>query len=102
MRVHDVTTFKAMQFAPLLNSLREEFLGDLWPNTEPGRQAVHEDFANGVIKVTHSLRSNKFVLWVCNELSLDLVQRYQDATYNPQAFSFVKRGTREAVQVAHQ
>ena len=82
MRMHDVTTFKVTQFAPLLNSLREEFLGNLWPDTEPGRQAVHEDFVNGVIKVTHSLRSNEFILWVCNELSLDLVQRYQDATYN--------------------
>jgi hypothetical protein len=27
--------------------------------TEPGRQAVHKDFANGVIKATHSLRSHK-------------------------------------------
>jgi diphthamide biosynthesis methyltransferase len=35
-------------------------------------KAVHEDFANGVIKATHSLRSHKFVLWVCNELHLDL------------------------------
>jgi hypothetical protein len=72
MRVHDVPTFKATQFAPLLNLLRKKFPGDLWLDTEPGCQTVREDFANGVIKVTYSLRSHKFVLWVCNELSLDL------------------------------
>jgi hypothetical protein len=72
MRVHDVPAFKAMQFAPLLNSLRKKFPSDLWLDTEPGRQAVHKDFANGVIKVAHLFRSHKFVLWVCNELSLDL------------------------------
>jgi hypothetical protein len=72
MRVHDVPTFKATQFTPLFNSLRKKFLGDLWLDTEPGRQTVREDFANGIIKATHSLRSHKFVLWVCNELSLDL------------------------------
>ena len=72
MRVHDVPTFKATQFAPLLNLLRKKFPGDLWLDTEPGCQTVHEDFANGVIKVTHSFWSHKFVLWVCNELDLDL------------------------------
>ena len=72
MRVHDVPTFKATQFTPLLNHLRKKFPGNLWLDTEPGRQAVHEDFANGVIKATHKLRSHKFILWVCNELSLDL------------------------------
>src|ERR1700679_1416743 len=34
----------------------------VWLDTEPGRQDVHKDFANGVIKATHSLRSHKFVL----------------------------------------
>src|SRR5260370_15274679 len=29
MRMHDVPTFKATQFAPLLNSLRKKFPGDL-------------------------------------------------------------------------
>ncbi len=72
MRVHDVPTFKATQFAPLLNSLQKKFPGNLWLDREPGRQAIHEDFANGVIKATHSLWSHKFVLWVCNKLSLDL------------------------------
>lgn len=72
MRVHDIPTFKATQFAPLLNILRKKFPGDLWLDREPGRQAVHEDFANGVLKVTHSLRGHKFVLWVCDKLSLDL------------------------------
>jgi len=71
MRVHDVPTFEAAQSAPLLNSLRKKFPGDLWLDREPGRQAVDEDFANGVGKATHSLRSHMFVLWVCNELSLD-------------------------------
>ena len=70
--MHDVPTFEATQFAPLLNNIRKMFPGDLWLDTEPGRQAVHEDFANGVIKVTLSLRSHKFILRVCNELSLDL------------------------------
>jgi len=72
MRVHDVPTFKATQFTPLLNHLRKKFPGNLWLDTEPGRQAVHEDFANGVFKAIQSLRSHKFILWVCNELSLDL------------------------------
>jgi hypothetical protein len=75
MRVHDVPTFKAMQFAPLLNSLWKKFLGDLGLDTEPGSQAIHEDFTRGLIKVAHSLRRHEFVLWVCNELSLDLGQR---------------------------
>ena len=67
MCVHDVLTFKATQFTPLFNSLWKKFLGDLWLDTEPGRQTVREDFANSIIKATHSLRSHKFVLWVCNE-----------------------------------
>jgi hypothetical protein len=28
MRVHDVSTFKATQFAPLLNDFRKKFPGD--------------------------------------------------------------------------
>src|SRR5260221_11991395 len=70
MCMHDVSTFKAMQFAPLLNEFRKKFPGDPWRDTEPGRQAVCEDFANGLIKRTHSRRSDEFVLWVCDELSL--------------------------------
>ena len=53
--------FKATQFASQLNSLRKKFPGNLWLDTEPGRQAIHEDFANGIIKAT--------------QLSLDLGQR---------------------------
>jgi len=49
MYVHDVPTFKATQFAPLLNSLQKKFPGNLRPDTEPGRQAAHEDFANDAI-----------------------------------------------------
>jgi hypothetical protein len=49
MCVHDVPTFKATQFAPLLNILRKKFPGNLRLDTEPGRQAAHEDFANDVI-----------------------------------------------------
>ena len=55
MCVHDVPTFKATHFAPPLNSLRKKFPGDFWPDAEPGRQAVHENFAIDVIKATHSL-----------------------------------------------
>jgi len=69
--MHDVSTFKVMQFALLLNNFWKKFPGDRWRDTEPGRQAVREDFANGVLKGTHLLRSHEFVLWVCNELSLD-------------------------------
>ena len=72
MHMHDVLTFKVTQFAPLLNLLWKKFTGDLWLDTEPGCQTIHEDFANGVIKTTHSLWSHKFVLWVCNKLYLDL------------------------------
>ena len=64
--------FEANAFAPQLNALQKKFPGDLWFDTEPGRQAFHEDFANGVIKGTYSLRSYKFILWVCNEPCLDL------------------------------
>ena len=53
MCMHDVASFKATQFTPLLNSLRKKFPGDLWRDIEPGRQAVHEDFADAVIKATH-------------------------------------------------
>jgi hypothetical protein len=63
--MHDVPTFKATQFAPLLNIFRKKFPGNPWLDTEPGRQAIHEDFGNGIIKATHSLRSHKFILWVC-------------------------------------
>ena len=62
MCVHDVPTFKATQFSPLLNSLQKNFPGDLWPDTEPGRQAIHENFAHSFINATHSLRSHKFIL----------------------------------------
>ena len=72
MCVHDVPTFKATQFTPLLNIFRKKCPGNLWLDTEPGRQAIHEDFASDVIEATHSLRSHKFVLGICNELSLDL------------------------------
>jgi hypothetical protein len=72
MCMHDVPTFKATQFAPLFNILRKKFPGVLCLDTEPGRQAAHEDFANRLIKGTHSLRGHKFVLWVCKELPLDL------------------------------
>jgi hypothetical protein len=55
MCVHDFPTFKATQFAPLLNSVRKKFPGDLWLDTGPGRQAVHENFANGFIETTPTL-----------------------------------------------
>jgi hypothetical protein len=71
MCVHDVSTLKVMQFAPLLNNFQKEFPDNLWWDTELSHQAICDDFANGGIKGTHSLRSHKFVLWVCNELSLD-------------------------------
>jgi hypothetical protein len=29
MRMHDVSTLKAMQFAPLLNDFQKKFLGDI-------------------------------------------------------------------------
>jgi hypothetical protein len=53
MCVHDVPSFKATQFAPLLNSLQKKFPSDLWCDIELGRQAVHEDLANAVIKATN-------------------------------------------------
>ncbi len=34
--MHDVPTFKVMQFAPLLNNLQKKFPGDVWPDTELG------------------------------------------------------------------
>jgi hypothetical protein len=71
MRVHDIPTFKATQFAPLLNVVRKKFPGDIWRDIEPGRQAILEDFAHGIIEGTHDLWSHEFVLWVCNELFLD-------------------------------
>src|SRR6266403_4888088 len=72
MRVHDVSTFKATQFAPLLNSLRKEFLVTFGSTQNQVAYAVHEDFANDVIKATHSLRSHTFILEVHNELISDL------------------------------
>jgi len=75
MCVHDVPSFKATQFAPLLNILWKKFPGDSWRDIEPGRQAVHEDFANAVIKATHSPWGHEFILWVCNRFSLYLGQR---------------------------
>jgi len=70
MHVRDVPTFKAIRFAPLLNVIWKEFLGDLWLDTESGRQAIR-NFAHDITKGTHSLWSHEFILWVCNELSLD-------------------------------
>src|SRR5260221_3025541 len=70
MHMHDVSTFKAMQFAPLLNEFQKKIPGDPWQDTALGRKAVCEDFANGLIKGTHLRRSDEFVLWVCDELSL--------------------------------
>ena len=71
MRMHNISTFKATQFAPLLNIVRKKFPGDIWQDIEPGRQAVREDFAHLTTKGTHDLWGHEFVLWVCNELSLD-------------------------------
>jgi hypothetical protein len=69
--MHDISPFKATQFAPLLNDFWKKFPGDFWQDTELGCQAVCEDFANGVIKGTHSLWSHEFILRVYNELLLD-------------------------------
>ena len=71
MHVHDIPTFKATQFAPLLHVVWKKFPGDICQDTEPGCQAVCEDFAHAITKGTHNLWSHKFVLWVCNELPLD-------------------------------
>ena len=73
MHVHDVPTFKVTQFAPVLNHLWNNLTNNIWPDTELGHQTAHKDFADSVIKATHSLQSHQFILWVCNELSLDLV-----------------------------
>jgi hypothetical protein len=89
--MHNVSTFKMMQFAPLLNDIRKKFPGDCWQDTELGCQAIREDFANGVIKGTHSLQSHEFVLWVYNESSLDQGEGIEGTTYNLQAFLFMKR-----------
>jgi len=67
IRMHDVSTLKTMEFALLLNILQKIFPGDPWKDTEPHRQAVREDLANGLIKGTHLARSHKFILWICNE-----------------------------------
>jgi hypothetical protein len=72
MCMHDVTTFKATQFSPLLNGLQKKFPGDHWRDTEPGCQAICENFANSVIKGTHLLRGHEFVLWVCSKLLLNM------------------------------
>jgi hypothetical protein len=70
--MHDTPTvrlFRANEFAQssLIQSCRRRLihLGKSWrplADTEPGRQAIHKDFVNGVIKATHSLRSHKFLL----------------------------------------
>ena len=52
MRVHDVSTFEATHFTPLLNDFRNKFPSDVECDTEPGHQAVREDCVNGVIKGT--------------------------------------------------
>jgi len=52
MCMHDVSTFKATQFTPLLNDFQNKFPSDVECDTEPGHQAVHEDSVNGVIKGT--------------------------------------------------
>jgi hypothetical protein len=62
MRMHNVTTFKVTQFSPLLNGLQKKFPGNHWRDTEPGCQAIREDFANSVIKGTHSLQGHEFIL----------------------------------------
>ena len=69
--MHDVSTFKTMQFAPLLNDLQKKFAGNIWRDTKLGRQAIWEDFADGVTKGCHALWSHEFILWVCSELFLD-------------------------------
>jgi len=48
--MYHVSTFEATQFTPLLNDFWKKFPGDVWHDTEPGHQAVHEDFANSAIK----------------------------------------------------
>jgi len=53
IHMHDISTLKTMEFAPLLNILQKIFPGDPWKDTELRRQAVHEDLANGLIKGTH-------------------------------------------------
>jgi len=65
--MHDVSTLKMMEFAPLLNILWKIFPGDPWKDTEPRCQAICEDLANGLIKGTHLAQSHEFVLWICNE-----------------------------------
>jgi len=52
MHVHDVSTFEAMQFTPLLNDFWNKFPSDIEHDTEPGHQAIREDCVNGVIKGT--------------------------------------------------
>ena len=69
--MHDVSAFKMMQFAPLLNNLQKKFAGNIWQDTKPGCQAIQEDFADGVTKGRHALQSHEFILWVCSELFLD-------------------------------
>ena len=71
MCMHDVSTFKAMQFAPLLNNFQKEFPSDPWWDREPGHQTVCEDFADGVIKGGYALWGHEFVLRVYSKLSLD-------------------------------
>jgi len=65
--MHDVSTLKMMEFAPLLNILQKIFPGDPWKDTKPHNQAICEDLANGLIKGTHSAQSHEFILWICNE-----------------------------------
>jgi len=62
MHVHNIPTFKAMQFAPLLNVVWKKFPGDICQDTELGCQAVCEDFAHTITKGTHDLWSHEFVL----------------------------------------
>jgi hypothetical protein len=94
MRVHDVPTFKATQFAPLLNSLRKKIPGGLWMDTEPGHQAVHEGEKasreriinrhadHGLKQVTHErIDEGVKVPWLfwtkeCCPLGSDALKRY--------------------------
>jgi len=52
MRMHDVSTFEAMQFTPLLNDFWNKFPSDIEHDTKLGHQAICEDCANGIIKGT--------------------------------------------------
>jgi len=52
MCMHDVSTFEAMQFTPLLNDFWNKFPSDIEHDTKLGHQAICEDCVNGIIKGT--------------------------------------------------